>query len=515
MFSALWKGAGDLYSVRPVLKGIFLPLGIVSLIAAVGCGTGGSPALINNPENFSTADLKGSYVYQIRGGDFQFNMYRETGVFTADGGGHIAAGADDTSFDSSGANVTGTYNIFSDGTGSITMTSQFGTIVLAVTMVSKSKLYLMEADSGLNATGVAELQDPAAIASAPAGSFTFRIHEEVSGASQTPASLVGAFTLPGSGVNGAMDQNANGAFSSPGVTLAFNAPGALGRGTGSFVNASTSVTSNFVYYIVNSNKLVLLMSDPSVLGSGVAEAQSGAIGNGLSGNYAFGSTGDNSNYLLGLFGTVGTVGEFNANSGSLSGTEDSMVNSTFNASVPISSCYSASGNGRVTVTSASGNSCSNTLVQVFWMVNPNRAFFLNANNNTYEDGTADLQTVSNFSQSTLNGQFAMVMGGTDLTPLQIQFPPQLLSRIGVVQLNSAGKVTVNELANSTNSGTGGQSPGLLSGTYTVSTNGRISGGAGNSTGGFDFVMYGVSGTQAYALQSDGGVITAGAIEHQP
>jgi hypothetical protein len=510
----LIEGVRTLRLSTTALKRLTLLLLVVALGLAVGCGGSGA-VRINNPENFTNADLKGSYVYQIRGGDFQLNMYRETGVFTADGAGHITGGVDDTSGNPTGTAFTGTYSIFADGTGSLTMAFQQGTLTLAVTMVSQSKLYLMEADTTLNATGTAELQDSTAIASAPTGTFAFRIHEEVSSSSQTPASVVGAFTLPGSAVNGAMDQNANGTFSSPGVTFAFNAPGALGRGAGSFLNASTSVTSNFVYYIVNSNKLVLLMSDPSILGSGSAEAQSGTIGNGLSGNYAFGSSGDNSNYTLGLFGTVGTVGEFTASGGNLSGTEDSMVNSTFNATAPISGCYTASANGRVTVTSVSGNTCSSTVTQVFWMVNPNRAFFLNVNNASYEDGTADLQTVSNFSQSTLNGQFAMVMGGTDLTPLQIQFPPQLLSRIGVVQLDSAGKVTINELANSTNSGNGGQSPGLLSGSYAISSNGRITGGAGNSTGGFDFVMYGVSGTQAYALQSDAGVITSGTIEHQP
>jgi hypothetical protein len=86
------------------------------------------------------------------------------------------------------------------------MTSQFGTINLALTMVSNSRVYLIEADNlnstglGVNATGIAELQDSSAIATTPTGSFAFRIHDEVSGPSQPPAAQVGAFTVPGAGV---------------------------------------------------------------------------------------------------------------------------------------------------------------------------------------------------------------------------------------------------------------------------------------------------------------------------
>jgi hypothetical protein len=502
---------------RSALRFLCFTAAGLSLAASVGCGTGGSTAFFNNTENFSTASLKGSYVYQIRGGDaLSFAPYREVGVFTADGAGNISGGSDDASFSATTpVAVTGSYQIASDGTGSIAMTSQLGTINLAVTMVSNSKVYLMEADNlnstglGKNAIGIAELQDSSAIATTPTGAFAFRIHDDIN-ASQVPAAQVGAFTVPGSGVNGAMDQNAGGTFSSPNLTWTFAAPGALGRGAGTFLNASTNVTSNFVYYIVNGSKVDLIMSDTNVVGAGSAEAQSGAIANGLSGTYAFGSTGDDSNASLGLFGTVASVGEFSASGGNISGTQDTNVDGTPTPNAAINNCYSASANGRVTVTNLSGSTCSSTVTQVFWMVNPSRAFFLDLNAAIFDDGTADLQTVSNFSAATMKGQFALVMGGLDGTT------PQLLSRVGVVQLDGASKVAINELANASDPNIGGiNAPGILSGTYTVSSNGRIVAGAANSTGGFDFVMYGVSGSQAYALQNDPGVITFGTFERQP
>jgi hypothetical protein len=142
-----------------------------------------------------------------------------------------------------------------------------------------------------------------------------------------------------------MDQNAGGIFTSPNLTWTFTAPGALGRGTGTFLNASTNVTSNFVYYIVNGAKVELLMSDTNVVGAGSAEAQSGAIASGLSGTYAFGSSGDDSNASSGFFGTVASVGEFNASSGNISGTEDTNVDGTVTANAAINNCYTASANG--------------------------------------------------------------------------------------------------------------------------------------------------------------------------
>ena len=180
---------------RSALRLLCFSAGGFALVAAVGCGTGGSTAFLNNTENFSAASLKGSYVYQLRGADaLSFSPYREVGVFTADGAGKITGGSDDTSFTANApATVTGSYQIASDGTGSITMTSQLGTINLAVTMVSSSKVYLIEADHlnssglGVNATGFAELQDSSAIATTPTGPFAFRIHDEVSGVSQQPA----------------------------------------------------------------------------------------------------------------------------------------------------------------------------------------------------------------------------------------------------------------------------------------------------------------------------------------
>jgi hypothetical protein len=496
-----------------------LSLGILSLIAATGCGSGGSVVTTNNG-NYSAATLKGSYVYQIHGTEFvtlQPQPYRQFGVFTTDGKGNITAQSDDATFNSGGNSFScnascGTYQISSDGTGFITLSNSalsssflpaLGPVTLALTLSSSSKTSLMEADFFAVGAGAAEIQDSTAIGASPSGTFVFGLHQTSSAQNQGLASQVGVVTLPGSGVNGAMDQNLGGTFSSPTVTWTLGTPGALGIGTGSFTD-STNFTTNFVYYIVNSGKFAFLVSNPSAVGSGSAEAQTGAVGSGLSGSYAFGSRGDDSSFFDGL----ATVGQFTASSGTISGVEDLMQDGTY-SNGNLSGNSSASANGRVAVSLNSG-----AIQQVFWMVSPSRAFFLTNNSSQIEDGTADLQTLTSFSASTMKGQFAIVMDGLDLTQFPFSGAEGALARIGALQFNGSGKLTLAELANDSLSGTGAQSPGGLSGTYAVSANGRATGALTSSTGPLTLVMYAVSGSNAYVLQVDGLTNTSGTIELQ-
>ena len=245
-----------------------------------------------------------------------------------------------------------------------------------------------------------------------------------------------------------------------------------------------------------------MVTNAGAVGSGTAEAQTGAVSNGLSGSYAFGSRGDDNNFNDG----VATVGQFTATSGTVTGVQDLMQDgSYFNSN--LTGTYAAASNGRVTVSLNSGQ-------QFYWMVNPARAFFLTDSSSQVVDGTADLQTLSSFSSSTLKGQFAMVMDGADLTQFPFNGQVGTLARIGVMQFNGAATVNLSELVNDTLTGTGAQSPGGLGGGYNVSSNGRGTGILSNSNGGLTLVMYAVSGSDAYVLQVDSGTNTSGVIELQ-
>lgn len=501
-----------------------LVLAVLLLIAAVGCGNGGSPTLNHFNGNFSDASLKGTYVYQIHAialvNGSAFVPYRQIGVFTADGAGGIT-GTDDSSVSSVGTAITGSYQISSDGTGQITFnTSSLGAIQFAVTMVSPSKVELIENDSGLNAAGIAELQAAAAAAGTPSGTFIFRLHQEAAAQNASEqASQVGGFTVSNGSGSGAMDQilgtPSSAALTSPNLTVSFSAPAASGRGTATLTDTTSSpnVPTHLVYYVVNSGELALLVTDANAIGSGSAEAQTGVVsGTGLSGTYAFGSRGDDL-FLQGL----ASVGQFSANAGAITGVEDVMEDGSYSPNAGLlSTCYAtgAAGgiNGRVVATNGSGSPCSGSTTQIFWMVSPSRAFFLNDNGATFEEGTADLQTVSSFAASTFLGNFVIDMDGLDRTPENSGFSDLYLSRVGLLRFDGSSNLTLNEFVNEFN---GGSSPtgGLITGTYSVAANGRIVANLDGNT--LNLVMYAVSGTKAYALQQDSLKMPSGTLDLQP
>ena len=334
------------------MRKLFLSLGLASLLCLyTACGSSNGAVTGFIPKgNYSNATLNGQYVYQIEGFDFRNSTsgvpYREAGVFVANGSGGITSVTDDFS-EGSGVlttNSTGTYAISNDGTGSLSFTNALGTINLAVTVVSASKVYLVEGDAVLNAGGLAEKQDPMAIAAVPSGTFVFREHEI--NASQSVGS-VGAFTVAGGTVSsGSKDINSGGVSSS--VTLSsgsFNAPDTVtGRGSGTLTD-NFFVTTSFFYYIVDANNIRFLSQDVGVVGSGRAEKQSGTPA--LSGSYAFGSEGDTLSFLS----SVNSAGRFTANAGTISaGARDVVQDGSSAVNVTFTGTYAQAASGRAAVT---------------------------------------------------------------------------------------------------------------------------------------------------------------------
>ena len=494
------------------MKKLFFPLGLFSLMFCAGCGSSG-PGPIIPKGNFSNASLKGQYVYQVSGTQTDPNTgnvfpYYEAGVFVADGNGNLTNVSDDFSEVATPTLITGTgsYSIKNDGTGSLTLNNTLGTVTLAVTMVSSSKAYLIEADSFLNSSGMAELQDTTAISSAPSGTFAFRQHTvNTSQAFRLSAASIGVFTVSGGTVSsGTMDVDRGGTLNnltaSPlTFTGSFNAPPTFGRGTGTFTDSSNT-TFSFIYYIVDANNVRFLSGSSGLLGIGRAEKQSAPA---LSGSYAFGGRGDTVN---GGINAVDTVGAFTASGGSITSGAIDAVEDGSNLSTTITSgSYTTTANGRATVTLNAG---TGAVQATFWMVSPSRGFFLITNDpNAVEDGTLDLQS-GTFANATMNGQFAFMMDGSDATP-------QLLDRLGTLTWDGTSKLTLNEVANSSATGQGAVSPGVLTGSYSVSSNGRAVGTINNlSITNNDLVFYLISGSDAYLLQNDTGVQINGMISLQ-
>jgi hypothetical protein len=481
------------------MKLSYLCLGLVVLLLCAGCGSsnGGVPGFIPKG-NFSNAILNGQYVYQIEGFDFSnpnnVVPYREAGVFTANGNKVITNATDDFSEGTGVFNTvsTGSYSINNDGTGSITFNNALlGPITLEVTMVSASKIYMVEADSEVNAGGIAEKQNSAAITAVPNGTFVFREHDINLNTAQSSGS-VGAFTLTGGiASNGNRDVNVGGTLSSLTFIGSFNAPDpATGRGSGTFTDTAL-VTSSFNYYIVDANNIRLLAGDTNIVGQGRAELQNGTPT--LSGGYAFGSKGD-----TGALGGVNMAGRFTASGGNLTaGARDLVQDGNPATNVSFTGTYAQTPNGRALLnltTAANSN-------YVVWMVSPTRGLFVVDDPNTVQDGSLDLQQVSTFSNSTMNGQFGFIMDGFDVQSTA-------KDRVGTLQWDGSGKLILNEFTNTD----GTPSTATLSGNYAVSANGRTGGSISNLSS--NLIFYLISGNDAYVVQTDPNVELNGTISKQ-
>jgi hypothetical protein len=485
------------------MRVLYLSVVLFALLICASCGSSSGTVTGFIPKgNFSNASLNGQYVYQIEGFDLHNNgmSYREAGVFTANGNGGITKVTDDFS---EGGNVfsttsTGAYFLNHDGSGTLTFSNSLTTVNFEVTLISASKVYLIELDSTLNAGGLAEKQDPAAIAAVPNGTFVFREHDI--NLVQSIGS-VGAFTVSGGVVRaGSEDVNRGGVLTSLTFTAgSFNAPDpTTGRNSGSLTDSSLA-TSSFFYYIVDAANIRFLATTSGITGSGRAELQNGTPA--LSGSYAFGSSGDTLSSLVG----VNTVGRFTAGGGNITaGALDSVqvVNNTTNNATNVSFTGTftppvANGRAVISLTTATD---SHLLV---WMVSPSRGFFLVNDPTTVQEGTLDLQQSSTFSNATMNGQYALVMDGFD------GVNGVLKDRVGTLLWDGSGNLSLNEITNTSGSASG---PFVLSGSYSVSSNGRTTGSI--STLSSNLVFYLVSGNHAYVIQNDSGVVINGTISKQ-
>ena len=483
------------------MRRFLLLIGVGSLAFSLACGGGGNGGGFGGGggggnNGFSNSSLNGQYAYQLSGFDLQTQSsipFREVGVFTADGNGHITSGTDDFSEGSSPSsnNFTGTYSVSNDGTASATLNfSSGGSATFALALANSSKIEIVEADNtGLVASGIALKQDTTAFSTVPSGTYVFRKHE-IDASSLGSTSEVGRFTISNGTVAGNVDSNTLAALGQSTITGTFNFPStANGRGTGTFSD-NNNVTTTFLYYIVDASHLFLFTTDTGVIGTGQAEKQSGTFSNvSLNGGYAFAGVGDtNSNFIgFNIAGRFTADGAGNISAGNLDQVIDGIASNP-GSPVTFTGTYMVAPSGRADVTL---NTSAGNLHQIFWMVSPTRAFFLNDSATDVSDGSLSAQSGS-FSSATLNGLYAFNMTGIDNNG-----NGNTNDFVGTLNWNGTSSVTMRALINVT--GTINQ-PTNFSGTYTVSNNGRVVGSFNNISN--NIVFYMISSTDAYILEND-------------
>jgi hypothetical protein len=456
---------------------------------------------------FSNSNLKGNYVYTLGGITASPTggvAYQQSGVFIADGDGHISGGTDDfvQSGGAASGPVTGSYMIAGDGTGTMALNG-VREIHLAITMVSASKLYLIEYDGAGNGAGAAVQQNLSATPASPQGTYVFHCHSSnFDRGFPFSAASVGRLNFTGGLISGDADVLHAGVFSSTTMNGSFTASDNQGRGTAALTDGS-GLTATYVYYLIDSNTMNLLETDLANLGGGHAEVQNGSSFSkaSLTGGFSFRSQGDTVTHNSGAnsAGTLSSDGNGNIDGGSYDSVQDGIA--LTNAS--LSGGYSIDERGRATINLTPQG--TTPVLQIAWLVDSNRAFFLVNSADRVEDGVMDQQTGAPFSAASTKGQYAFYMYGYN------QNANVRIDRVGTLVFDD-GKATIAFNNYYMNRGGSLNQIGALGVSYTTSAGGRLfSSPSGVSS---DLIVYLTSSSSANLLLGDSGIEMSGRVEQQ-
>lgn len=394
-----------------------------ALAALAGCGGGGRSTPPPPPPvgGFSNADLNGHYAFFMSGDD-GLAFFGRVGSFVADGNGHITGGVEDVNTLANGEVnldlLPSTYTILADGRGTINLQNSSGILTFSVTLVSGSQGYIVQTDNNQTGSGVFFLQNTSGFTLASvAGNYVFNT-KGIDPQGFTD-SIVGQFNSGGSGtiVSGVLDENddtlLSGAVPITSGTYAIDATlgPTFGRG---LINLGGF---NYIFYIVNTNHLVLMETGTSALTLGEAVAQTSAPGTdaAFTGSYAF---------LLdevNLQGSNIRACRFTANgTGGLSGVALDENNGGDNVSVPKGTLsamtYSVDpafpGSGRVEITFNDSTLSQNGPYQfIAYMASATDGFVLEASNGFISSGPITAQTGAPYTNANLAGDYAFNWSG--------------------------------------------------------------------------------------------------------
>ncbi len=346
--------------------------------ASGGAGTIGSGTMEKaDTTAYSTARITGDYAFGAAGFDNTYNRAAIEGRFTSTGTGALANAAGDVNSYGTdypmiftGANYT--VSNTATGRGTMNLAFTFGGVPDSLNfvfyVVNSGKLFIVESDPVTTATPL--LNGVVVQQQTPAGGFTnaslngnmvisLTGHSACGTVGGIPKTVVGLLTADSSGaLSLTYDENFCSAPHS--VTAAAGTYSVAGNGRASIAVAGYAL----VVYLVKPNEVFLFVSDVNVL-FGVGEPQTAVSfdNTSLKGAYA-GLATNPVGYEVTVFS-----GEFAANGGSMTGTEDIGTPSGPNPGVAFNATYSISpsptnGRGMMTVTSGTGGN------MVIYMISP-------------------------------------------------------------------------------------------------------------------------------------------------
>jgi hypothetical protein len=371
----------------------------------------------------NNAELKGDYAFTFNGftgSSGSATVSAAVGRFTADGAGNVTNGV----LDGNGVNAgsvftaqpfTGAYTIGADNRGTLTLNIAGGTATFAFAMMANGNAELIRFDAaggtGTVGSGTLEKADRTAFSTARiTGDYAFGLAGLDS--SSNRLSFAGRFTSDGAGTlaSAASDINARGtygpaAFTSSTYTVSDTANG-RGTTSWSFVFYDTSSTLNFVFYVVNSGRLLVMETDSvaggfPLLNGAIVQQQTptGGFSNAsLSGGVVIYLTGRAvctsgaaaaSDVVVGLLTADGSGGYSVSYDENCGGAVHSFTTSGTDAVAP---------NGRVAMTFAGAPESA-------YLIAPNQFFFLASEPAVYF-GPGDPQAQGALDNSSVRGSYA-------------------------------------------------------------------------------------------------------------
>ncbi len=500
----------------------FAPVVVPGPATVTVTATLGSPSLSATstitvlPPQFNLGSLKGTFVFSLNGFDKDGFPFFAAGSFVGDGNGQVINGEEDLNSVAQGysstTNMTGSYNVGSDGRGTITLNSSLGSFAYAFVLAGHypdipTVASLIEMDqSGSNSCGDMELQDtPFAFPPLPLP-FQFAYIYRGQTSSGTQFASVGSFTLQSGAITGSQDMNFGGTVSlDQPLNGSYGPPDALGRGTASY--STSTGTANIVYYLISGSQVSgslrfrFVSTDDRVPYVGRAEEQS---------TVPFRDSDFNGNQVLSISannqaGPSFALLQFNALTGTVTSGYYDVNDAGATSSSPVTGTYTLNASGKVNGSfTVSGASLP---FSIYLIALPNRhhtGYYLDLRSNAVGTGYMYPILVGDNSAGNWLGNYAVAQSGLFLPPTA----SNVGNATGEIFSDGNGKLTGNEDFHNP--------AGILpnqaaNGSYIVGTAapGRGAASITTSLGTRNYVIYVTDSTQVLLLGVDPTVTLAG------
>lgn len=398
-------------------------IGLVNV--AVGSGAARASTILNvTTKSFSQSSLKGSYAFTLTGETSQRRL--EGGSIKADGAGNFTGIEDINSATgvTKAVSVLGKYTIMADGRGSLTLNtageaSRTFHFVLSANSASPgdNNGQLIEFDKAGTTAGLLLAQDLSALSNASLANHVYAFRVGGLDSTQNPISIVGQFTVDGSGVNfsrGEEDENDNGtinsgAGASSAESITAGTIGAVDPVTGRATLSLTvgSSASDFAAYVISSGKIEVVGLDAVPMVSGEAEAQVSPLPSApTAGGYTLATE------IGGMRGQYWIMGQLQVgSSGQITGVDQNQDGGLVLGIASPGGTFSLGANGRGSLLEDTGSGARSFVVYVVSAV---KVYVLQIDDPHADSGLAELQQPGpdGFSTGTLNNSFVLSAADT-------------------------------------------------------------------------------------------------------